>query len=74
MVEVACPLIKVTPLPRLVAPSLNCTVPVGVLPVTTAVIVSEWPAATGLALGLNVTLLAIGLTTCETAADVLAPL
>lgn len=43
----AMPLLTVTRLPRLVAPSLNCTVPVAVAGVIVAVSVTGAPCATG---------------------------
>jgi len=33
--------------PRLLAPSKNCTVPVGVAPLTVAVNVTDWPSVDG---------------------------
>ena len=48
VVKLALPPASVTGVPRLVAPSLNCTVPVGEAPVTVAVKVTAWPDRLGL--------------------------
>ena len=48
VVKLAAPPASVTADPRLVAPSLNCTVPVGEAPVTVAVKVTAWPTMLGL--------------------------
>ena len=48
VVKLAVPPVSGTADPRLVAPSLNCTVPVGEAPVTVAVKVAAWPDRLGL--------------------------
>src|SRR2546430_4589354 len=68
VVNVAEPLIKV-PLPRLVAPSLNETVPVGVpapgaLAETVAVKVTDWPKTDGLADDVTTVVVASLFTVC----------
>ena len=49
VVKVAWPAVRATGAPRLVTPSLNCTVPVGVPDpvVTVAVKLTDWPATDG---------------------------
>ena len=65
----ADPLLRVT-VPREVAPSRNCTVPVAADGDTAAVNVTDCPAADGFSEEVSVTLEAALLTVCETAADV----
>ena len=60
VVRAALPPLKVTGAPRLAAPSMNCTVPVGVLPVTVAVKVTDWPTVEGLSEETTVVLDATG--------------
>ena len=67
----ACPRLKV-PVPMTVAPSRNCTVPVGVpVPVTAAVKVTLCPAVDGFAEELTDVLLALLPTVCVSTAEVL---
>ena len=47
VVRVATPAARVTREPRLAAPSMNWTVPVGLFPVTVAVNCTGWPTITG---------------------------
>ena len=75
--KLAVPLDNV-PLPILVPPSLNVTVPVGVpepgpLAVTVAVKVIDWPNTDGFALLVTVAVLASRFTVWVMAADVLPP-
>jgi hypothetical protein len=59
--------------PSVVAPSLKVTFPVGVPfdPETVAVNVTDWPKTDGFALEVNVVVVAVEFTTCETVFDVL---
>jgi hypothetical protein len=70
--NVATPELRV-PDPRVVAPSRNVTVPVGVppVPVTVAVNVTDWPAVDGLTDEASTVVLGLPLTTCVTTEDVL---
>jgi len=73
-VYVATPPLKV-PVPRVVAPSLKVTVPVGVpepgeTAATVAVKVTDCPTTLGFALDVRVVMLPAWLTTCETALEV----
>jgi len=70
--NVATPELRV-PDPRVVAPSRNVTVPVGVPPVTVtvAVNVTDWPVVDGLTDEASTVVLALPLTTCVTTEDVL---
>jgi hypothetical protein len=65
---VATPELRVTGLPRLVAPSLNWTVPVAALGETVAVNVTDWPNTEGLADELTVVV--VGVSTTRVAAVV----
>ena len=73
VLKVATPLLLSVPVPRVVVPSLNVTVPVGVPldEVTVAVNVTDWPNVEGLADDVSAVLVLTSLTTCETVADVL---
>jgi hypothetical protein len=73
-VVLAWPLSSVTAAPRATAPSLNCTEPVGALPLTTACSVTVWPAATGLGVALSAMLLLEPVTVSLKAAEVLGAL
>ena len=72
MENVAIPALSV-PVPSVVAPSLNVTVPVAVLGVTVAVNVTDCPNAEGLVLDATVVVLAATPTACVSAVDVLEP-
>ena len=48
VLSVALPPLNATGAPRFATPSLNCTVPVGLLPVTVAVKVTDCPTVDGL--------------------------
>ena len=62
------------PVPKVMAPSMKVTVPVGVRPVTVAVKVVAWPAVTGLGVAVSVVLLLAVLTPRLIAAEVLPAL
>ena len=77
MVKVAIPLPFRFPVPRTVKPSRNVTVPVGIpepgmLAVTVAVKVTDWPNADGLAEDTTVEVVVPWSTACVTIGDVLA--
>jgi hypothetical protein len=71
----AVPVTSSVPVPMLVAPSLNVTVPEGVPtvlgPLTVAVKVTLWPCAEGLGEDASVVVLDAVLTVCDTAVEVL---
>ena len=74
--SVARPLLSSVPVPRVVEPSMNVTVPVGVPPpgaiaLTTAANVVAWPAVAGLGEALTVTVVLALLTVCVTTAELL---
>ena len=75
VVKVAWPAARVTGAPRLVTPSLNCTVPVGVPEpeVTVAVKLTDWPTVDGFgpAERTNAVAVAAWVTWWATAPDVL---
>jgi len=63
------------PVPKVVAPFLNVTVPVGVAPVdadTVAVNVTDAPEVDGFSDDFKVVVVGDGLTTCDSALEVLA--
>ena len=64
------------PVPMVVAPSLNVTVPVGVPPepLTVAVKVTDWPNALGSSEEVIAVVVLLGLTVCVSGDDVLAEL
>ncbi len=62
--RVAVPLLNVTGAPRLLPPSLNCTVPVAVPGVTVAVKVTDWPKTEGLLFEVTVVEVLVWLTVC----------
>ncbi len=62
--RVAVPLLNVTGKPRLLPPSLNCTVPVAVPGVTVAVKVTGWPKTDGLLSEVTIVALEAWLTVC----------
>src|ERR1041385_3068040 len=75
VVNTACPDAFTVPVPKLVFPSKNVTVPVGTAPdpETVAVKVTACPNADGLADEARVVVLAARFTVCVIAADVLDP-
>jgi hypothetical protein len=74
VLNVATPLPLSVPEPICVAPSKKFTVPPGVPPdeVTVAVKVTDWPNVEGFGLEVNAVEVEAGLTTWDTALDVLA--
>ena len=72
MENVALPALSV-PVPRVVAPSLNVTVPVAVLGVTVAVNVTDCPNVEGLVPDVTAVVLAATPTVCVSGVDVLEP-
>ena len=70
VVNDAVPPESVTADPKLVAPSLNCTVPVGEAPVTVAVKVTAWPDRLGLSDDDRLVLVTVLLTICVSAVEV----
>ena len=70
--SVATPPLTATGEPRSVAPSLNCTLPVGENPVTVAVSVTLWPKVGADELTESAVLEAAWFTTCVKADDTLA--
>ena len=71
VVKLATPPASVTADPRLEAPSLNCTVPVGEAPVTVAVKVTAWPDRLGLSDETRVVVVAVAkLTVCISGGEV----
>ena len=64
VVSVAVPLLDAMGAPRLVFPSLNCTVPVTFAGVTEAVKVTACPRVEGLLLELIVVVLPVNVTAC----------
>src|SRR5437762_684764 len=77
VVNVALPPNPIATVPRITLPSLNVTVPVGVVAPgatadTVAVKVTAWPVTAGLSDDRRATVVAAGLTVTATAAEVLS--
>ena len=73
VVNVACPLLSSEAVPRVLAPSVKVTVPVGVppLPFTVAAKVTGWPNVLGFGVEANVVVAVVEATFCVN--DVLLP-
>ena len=64
VVKLAAPPASVTGVPRMAAPSLNWTVPVGDAPVTVALKVTAWPGTLGLSEEVTAVVDVLTLTCC----------